>query len=561
MATVLIIDPHPLNALGIEWALTQAGHNVVGVAHNGLVGLDLARSASPDLIVLDLEVPRLGGLDLIKRIVARKTATRLLVFTALPAEVYEPLCIAAGASGFVDKTESPTAFSDAVNKVLRGKTYFQASALRNNPTTTTIDSSSQLTAREITVLHYLAEGYRVKQIAGELAISDRTVSTYKSRLLEKTGTHSLVDLLQVAANRGLLEKKPDAPNTGNASLSAAELDFNALLDKIPFPVCLRAPDARILAANQAFLDYLELTLESVINARQCDIGVIETEHLDYARKTYSAAVENRIPYMMVVVVSLHGERRVIKHGGCPVLGENGELIGMLCSFMDIGEEESQIQALRDQMAYVSSIYSRRGAYLIQQGQEVTDYVNSARHIVARHQESDDSRALLALLERIRESVRMVSEMVDLEQGNVRYTPFPQNLNALTDTILNTLPDNSMPSSAFLKASPDRWGWIDATPYASLLKALMLHLKHEGADHVSIHASAIERDAGHLDWTLQVSGTFTANLNRTTPVIYLALASKISALLHGDLVIAEDDDQRFEAQVTLKVPVSTVHPPH
>lgn len=559
MATVLIIDPHPLNALSMESTLTSAGHTVVGVANNGLVGLDLARSESPDLIILDLEVPRLGGLDLIKRIVARKGTTRLLVFTALPAEAYEPLCIAAGASGFVDKTDSPSAFSDAVNKVLHGKTYFQASALRTS--TATDNALPPLTAREITVLHYLAEGYRVKQIAGELAISDRTVSTYKSRLLEKTGTHSLVDLLQVAANRGLLEKKAGAKDSADASLSAADLNFNTLLDKVPFPVCLRAPDARIVAANQAFLDYLGLTLESVINARQCDIGVIDTEHLEYARKTYCAAVENRIPYMMVVVVSLRGERRVVKHSGCPVLAEDGEFVGMLCSFIDIGEEENQIQALRDQLAYFSSIYSRRGTYLIQHGQEVTGYINKARDIVASHQHSDDKHALLGLLERIDESVRMVGEMVDLEQGHVRYSPFAQDLNTLTENILNALTDDDMPPRSFLQASPPPWGWIDATPYASLLKALMLHLKHEGADHVSIQASAIERDAGLLDWTLQVSATMTANEQRASPVIYLAMATKISALLQGDLVIAEDDDQRFEAQVKLKVPVAAAHPPH
>jgi len=558
MATVLIIDPHPLTAQGIASTLTQAGHKVVGVAHNGLEGLDLARKESPDLIVLDLEVPRLGGLDLIKRILARNGATRLLVFTALPAEVYEPLCIAAGAAGFVDKTDSSTSFSDAVAKVLRGKSYFQASALRTN--TSTDNRPQPLTAREITVLHYLAEGYRVKQIAGELAISDRTVSTYKSRLLEKTGTHSLVDLLQVAAKRGLLDKKAFAPSATEAPVSGAELDFNSLLDKIPFPVCLRAPDARILAANQAFLDYLGLTLEAVINARQCDIGVIDTEHLDYARKTYNAAVENCIPYMMVVVVSLRGERRVLKHSGCPVLGEDGKLVGMLCSFIDIGEEEHQIQALRDQIAYVSSIYRRRGAYLIQQGQEVTAYVDTARQIVARGKEDDDRHALLGLLDRVSESVRMVSEMVDLEQGNVRYTPFPQSLNALTDSILHSLTDSALPSSTFRKASRDPWGWIDATPYANLLKTLMLHLKHEGADHVSILASAIERDAGHLDWKLQLSGTFAPDVDRTTPVIYLAMATKISALLQGELLISEDNDQRFKAQVTLKVPVSTSHPP-
>lgn len=558
MATVLIIDPHPLNALSIESTLTLAGHRVVGVAHNGLVGLDLIRSAAPDLIVLDLEVPRLGGLDLIKRIVARKGTTRLLVFTALPADVYEPLCIAAGASGFVDKSDTSTAFSDAVSKVLRGKTYFQATALR---TSASADTAQQLTAREITVLHYLAEGYRVKQIAGELALSDRTVSTYKSRLLEKTGTHSLVDLLQVAANRGLLEKKLGAADATDASPSATELDFNALLDKIPFPVCLRATDGRILAANQAFLDYLGLTLESVINARQCDIGVIDSEHLEYARKTFNAAVENRIPYMMVVVVSLRGERRVLKHGGCPVFGPDGELVGMLCSSIDIGEEDSQIQVLRDQMTYRSSIYSRRGAYLIQHGQEVTGYINKARSIVASHADSDDKHALLGLLEHIGESVRMIGEMVDLEQGNVRYTPFNQELNALTEKTLNALTDYEMPPREFFKASPAPWGWIDATPYASLLKALMLHLKHQGADQVSIHASAIELDAGHLDWTLQVSASIAASVPRSNPVIYLALVTTISGLLQGDVDITTDDDQRFEARLTLKVPIATSHHPH
>lgn len=553
MATVLIIDPHPLNALSIESTLTLAGHRVVGVAHNGLVGLDLIRSAAPELIVLDLEVPRLGGLDLIKRIVARKGTTRLLVFTALPAEVYEPLCIAAGACGFVDKSDSSTAFSDAVNKVLRGKTYFQATAVRASASAD--NAAPSLTAREITVLHYLAEGYRVKQIAGELALSDRTVSTYKSRLLEKTGTHSLVDLLQVAASRGLLEKRTAAPDSSHAS-SAPDLDFNALLNKIPFPVCLRAPDARILAANQAFLDFLGLTLESVINARQCDIGVIDSEHLDYARKTFSAAVENRIPYMMVVVVNLRGERRVLKHGGCPVFAADGELIGMLCSSIDMGEEDNQIQALRDQMAYFSSIYSRRGAYLIQHGQEVTGYINKARTIVANHAESEDKHALLGLLDHIGESVRMISEMVDLEQGNVRYTPFNQNLNALTEKTLNALTDYEMPPWVFLKASPAPWGWIDATPYSSLLKALMLHLKHQGADHVSIQARAIELDVGNLDWTLAVKATMAAKETRTSPVIYLALVTTISNLLQGDVVIAIDDDQHFEAQVTLKVPVAS-----
>ncbi|MNJ61851.1 Virulence factors putative positive transcription regulator BvgA [compost metagenome] len=126
MAKVVIIDSHPLSARGMESTLNNAGHQVLGVASNGVAGLALARTLAPDLIVLELEVPKLGGLDLIKRLAARKTSTPMLVCTALPADVYEPLCLNAGASGFVAKTDSPASFSDAVTKVLRGNTYSAA---------------------------------------------------------------------------------------------------------------------------------------------------------------------------------------------------------------------------------------------------------------------------------------------------------------------------------------------------------------------------------------------------------------------------------------------------
>ncbi|MEG1626483.1 response regulator [Pseudomonas sp.] len=548
MAKVLIVDPYPLSSLGSETLLSQAGHRVVALADNGLDALELVRTAVPDLVVLDLDIPRLGGLDVIKRIAARKSSTVILVLTALPADVYEHLCITAGASGFVSKSDTLESFADAVKKVLAGKTCFHASALRQDPGSAT--PTEQLTAREVTVLHYLADGYRVKQIAGELAISDRTVSTYKTRLLEKTGTHSLVELLHVATQRGFLEGRADSDKNAVVSDQASALQFNALLDQIPFPICLRAADARILAANQAFLDYLGLTRHAVLDAKQCDIGVIDTEHLQFARETFNTAVAKQIPYMMVIAVRLHGERRVLKHSGYPVIDQGGELIGMLCTSIDIGEEQTQIEALREQLAYLAFVRDRRSTYLIEHADSLGRYLSNARSVV------DGNERLNALFDRMDESVQWLCEMVHLETGQIKLSPFSHNLNTLTRQTLQQLPSNDMPAHDFTSAHSNPWGWIDPKAYSSLIKALYLHLKHRGANLVSIRAESFEKDAGYIEWHLQVTASMTAAESLTAPVIYLSLASELSSLFEADLQITSDNEQAFEAQLRLTVPVAT-----
>lgn len=551
MANILLIDQQPLSALGAETALRNAGHDVVGVARNGLDGLTEFRTRAPDLVVLELDIPKLGGLDVIKRIVARKTDTRVLVLTALPADVYEHLCLAAGAAGFVSKGDSLESFLDAVAKVLSGRTYFQAKAIHLEAGASAAEGAGeQLTAREVTVLHYLAEGYRVKQIAGELAISDRTVSTYKTRLLEKTGTRSLVELLQVAAQRGLLEERPGLPKQVAAAGKLAA-PFNDLLNQIPFPICLRAPDTRILAANQAFLQSLDLTLDQVLDARQRDLGIIDEEHLAYARKTFEAAVEKRIPYMMVAVVYVRGQRRVFRHGGYPVLGENGELLGMLCSSVDLDEETQQVQSLRDQLTYVSSIQKRRGHYLLQQGEEIAGNIASVRRIRREHGRDE----IDTLLERILEAVAIVSELIRLEQREMPLAPFPEDLNELTQRHLQGLDGKMVPPWTLAKAPSRPRGWIDAVRYGSLLKALLLHMRHVGAVGAAIRLESLEQEAGQVEWTLQLKGDIAADGKRDAPIIYLALADELSEVLHGSLRVIRDDAQVFEAVVVMNVPIA------
>lgn len=559
MANILLIDQQPLSSLGVETVLRNAGHSVIGPERNGLDGLAAFRARSPDLVILELDIPKLGGLDVIKRIVSRKSDTKVLVLTSLPADVYEHLCLATGAAGFVSKDDALETFLDAVAKVLAGRTYFQARALHLDAGANATEAGAeQLTARELTVLRYLADGYRVKQIADELLLSDRTVSTYKTRLLEKTGTRSLVELLQVAAQRGLLDDWPGI-TAHDVAPKKDTSRFADLLDQVPYPICLRAPDGRILATNQAFLSYLGLTQDEVLNTWQRDLGIIDEEHILHARITFEDAVQKRIPYMMLVPMYLRGQRRVIRHSGHPVLDENGELLGMLCTSVDLDEEAQKIQALRNQVSYFSSIQKRRGIYLLQHGDEVANLIANAQMILQGRQSSDYQGGIAVLLERIQDNVQMVSELVRMELGEIPLTPFPENLNHLTQESLKVLPGDSVPAWTLITARAQPHGWIDPARYACLLKALLLHMKHEGALSATIQLEWFEREADHLDWTLNVKGATAPKHTDATPVLYLALAGKLCDLLHGSLEIVRDDGLAFEASVILSVPIASMQP--
>lgn len=555
MARVLIINPHPLSCLGIATVLERAGHEVVGMENNGLDGVALARTLNPNLIILDLDLARMGGLDVLKRLQAVKRPARVLVFTAKPAGVYEHLCIAAGASGFVAASDSDTTLKDAVAQVLSGRSFFRTSAIQGEPAFSD-HPLAQLTAREITVLHYLADGYRVKQIAGEMAISDRTVSTYKTRLLEKIGANSLVELLQLAAQRGLLERR-DIEGSKTEPQRVIDLKFNSLLDAIPHPICLRAPDGIIQAANEAFTTLLGVSQEQIFHALLRDLGVIDPEHLDYYRSTFDAAVANKAPYMMVVTIYVRGQRKVMRHSGCPVIDDAGELVGMLCSTVDLEDEANVIQSLRDELLALKTLRKRRGSYLIEQQAGIGRDTRLALAAVQRAGNDYLRDTVAPLLQGIIESVTLIGDLVRFENDGQVFSPYPQNMNALTAAALNALAEGATPRHSFMEATGEPMAWVDAEHYATLVKVIMLHLANIGADDVSITAEAFDPHPSKLNWHLR----FEARLTRRaidTPAIHLALASEVCQRFNGDLVVEAVDPSQFIANVSLSFTSVTPH---
>jgi len=208
MSKVLVVDDHPFIRASVCMQLRQDQHEVVGQADNGVDAVRLARECSPDIVILDLLIPGLDGLEVISRIRGLERPCKLLVLTSQPAENYSLRCMKAGASGFVSKTDDLVALSKAVVAVLSGYTFFPAVALstvnRRELEDDEAQSIARLSDRELVILQQLARGMSNKAIGEAMLLSNKTISTYKARLIEKLKVASLIDLADFARRNGVV---------------------------------------------------------------------------------------------------------------------------------------------------------------------------------------------------------------------------------------------------------------------------------------------------------------------------------------------------------------------
>lgn len=206
MATVLIIDDHPLARIAVRMLLEKDGHKVVAEVDNGLDALRRVRELSPEMITVDLDIPGLGGIELIERLRTGSYQGGILVLTARDDEHYLQRCVNAGADGFVGKKNNLEELTDATRAVLRGYGYFPLNRRESAKTRVPVlrDSAVEtLSNRELQVLQYLARGNKVMDIAQKMHISNKTVSTYKTRILTKLELHTTLDLVDFARRHNL----------------------------------------------------------------------------------------------------------------------------------------------------------------------------------------------------------------------------------------------------------------------------------------------------------------------------------------------------------------------
>ena len=208
MSKALIVDDHPFIRATVKYLLKQEGFDEIYEAGNGADAVQLAREKRVDMVILDLAMPKLGGLEVIARIKALDLPCKILVLTSYLAVFFSARCMRAGAMGFVAKTGELDELQKAIRAIRSGYSCFPSlptsSVRRDDLQTTEREQLQALSDREMTVLIALAKGLGNKEIAESMLLSHKTISTYKTRLKEKLHMSSVVHLSKFAQRNHLI---------------------------------------------------------------------------------------------------------------------------------------------------------------------------------------------------------------------------------------------------------------------------------------------------------------------------------------------------------------------
>ncbi|MEG0858076.1 MAG: response regulator transcription factor [Pseudomonas sp.] len=207
MYSAIVVDDHPFIRSSVCMLLHQERIKVIGQADNGIDAVRLAREHSPDVMILDITMPGLNGLEVIARVRGMERPAKVLVLTSQLPDYFSLRCMQAGALAYVSKTDDLCELSKALHAVLSGYSYFPEIALgtvnKQHMHASEAQRIAALSDRELMILQQLARGLSNKVIGDAMLLSNKTISTYKTRLIEKLRVKSLVDLADLA-RRNLL---------------------------------------------------------------------------------------------------------------------------------------------------------------------------------------------------------------------------------------------------------------------------------------------------------------------------------------------------------------------
>lgn len=207
MPSVFIVDDHPVIRLAVRMLLENQNYSVIGETDNGVDAMQMIRECRPDLVILDISIPKLDGLEVLSRFQAMALPMKVLVLTAQAPALFAIRCMHSGAAGYVCKQEDLSELLSAIKAVLSGYNYFPSQAINpahENAANQDNELFRLVNDRELMVLQLFAQGRSNKEIAMGMFLSNKTVSTYKKRLMQKLRVGSLVELIDMAKRNELV---------------------------------------------------------------------------------------------------------------------------------------------------------------------------------------------------------------------------------------------------------------------------------------------------------------------------------------------------------------------
>jgi DNA-binding NarL/FixJ family response regulator len=210
----LLADDHTIVREGLRaLLLADGGIEVVGEAHNGREAVELAAQLRPEVVVMDIAMPLLNGLEATRKILGAQPGIKVLILSAHSDDAYIDRVVAVGASGFLIKQTSAQILAKAIHEVMAGRPFYSPQVskhLRNHYEAPDrgglmIKKATGLTSRELEVIQLVAEGHANKQVAADLHISIKTVEKHRQHLMNKLNIHDTAGLTRYAIAQGIIE--------------------------------------------------------------------------------------------------------------------------------------------------------------------------------------------------------------------------------------------------------------------------------------------------------------------------------------------------------------------
>jgi DNA-binding NarL/FixJ family response regulator len=228
---ILVADDHEIVRRGVCTLLqSHSGWEVCGEAADGREAVEQAKQLRPDVVILDIGMPRLNGFDATRHILRDNPRTQVLILTISESEQVVEEVLKAGARGFVLKSDAARDVTAAVEALLHQRTFFNSHVgemvlgrfLDGSCGGRREDRRSALTAREREVLQLLAEGQSTKEVAVSLALSVKTAETHRSNLMRKLGLHCLSELVLYAVRNNIIAVPSPSPSSRESAFGLSE---------------------------------------------------------------------------------------------------------------------------------------------------------------------------------------------------------------------------------------------------------------------------------------------------------------------------------------------------
>jgi DNA-binding NarL/FixJ family response regulator len=506
MRRIVIADEQPVTRHAVRVLLEKDGFEVVAETDDGLDAQRIARDLRPDLIVVGLRLKRLAGLELVRRLHRHEDAPRTLILASQDSEHLVGLCVDAGASGFVSKRDDLSELLLAIRSVLQHHSFFPARTLDPDLNRSGDQSEAALIAslspREKTVLYYLASGHTNRAIADDLLLSDRTVSTFKSRVFRKLKIDNMMELAELAWRNHILGSEPVAlgskPPPG-VSPDSRDL-LRKVLDALPSALSINDAEGRLLFANEYLLALYERKRDEVLGARLSELNVIAAEEAILLEETFAEAFVEARSFAREVVVTYAGEAHTVQFWGAPIHNATGETVAMICGLQNLEEIEHAFLLLREAREQVESLSRARNRLLAQT-------IESLRNELKAFGSAPDPDGISQALAAIEMKLDNIQTMIEADASTAAGVHVRCEIRKLTTEVVDGLRRTHRDVRLRLDAAQsfEAWCWLDKGGYQNLLNNVLHHAAsnaHAGALDVVLHVRSQSRALLDVEVTIR-----------------------------------------------------------